>query len=58
MSSPPITVPAHATVGEIADTLTRHRISAYPVVDDAGAVLGLVSESDLLAKTGRSPRRS
>lgn len=56
MSSPAITVPAHATLAQIADTLTRHRISAAPVVDDAGAVLGLVSEYDLLAKSGTVAR--
>ena len=56
MSSPAITVPAHATRGQIADTLARNRISAVPVVDDAGAVLGLVSEYDLLAKSGTVAR--
>jgi CBS domain-containing protein len=50
MSSPVITVPARATRAHIADVLTRHRISAAPVVNDAGAILGLVSEHDLLAK--------
>jgi CBS domain-containing protein len=56
MSSPVITVSARATRGDIADTLTRNRISAVPVVDDAGAVLGLVSEYDLLAKPGTVAR--
>jgi len=32
--------------------LTRHRISAAPVVDESGNVRGLVSEHDLLAKSG------
>lgn len=52
MSSPVITVPVGATRVQIADLLTQHRISAAPVVDDAGAVVGLVSEHDLLAKSG------
>jgi CBS domain-containing protein len=52
MSAPAITVPADSTRTTIADTLTRHRISAVPVVDDSGQVLGLVSEHDLLAKPG------
>jgi predicted transcriptional regulator len=52
MTSPAITVSAHATLGQIADTLRRNQISAVPVLDDAGAVLGLVSEYDLLAKSG------
>jgi CBS domain-containing protein len=52
MSSPVITLPGHATRAEIAELLTRHRISAAPVVDETGNVLGLVSEHDLLAKPG------
>ncbi len=56
MSSPAITVAVNATPGQIADTLTRHRISAAPVIDDAGTVLGLVSEYDLLAKAGAVAR--
>lgn len=52
MSSPVITVPAGATRAQIADLLTQHRISAAPVVDGAGTVVGLVSEHDLLAKPG------
>ena len=52
MRSPVITVRRDATRSQVADALTEHGISAAPVVDDAGAVLGLVSEYDLLAKTG------
>ncbi len=52
MSRPVITVSAQATRAQIAETLTQHQISATPVVDDAGKVLGLVSERDLLAKPG------
>lgn len=36
--------------------MTRHRVSAVPVVDAAGAVLGLVSKYDLLAKIGSLAR--
>lgn len=50
MSAPVVTVPTSATRAQIADALTRHRISAAPVVDEAGVVVGLVSEHDLLAK--------
>lgn len=52
MTTPVITVAPDASVGQVAETLRRHRISAVPVVDAAGTVLGLVSEYDLLAKTG------
>lgn len=52
MTSPVITVRAGAARTEIAEVLTRHKISAAPVVDGDGNVLGLVSEYDLLAKSG------
>jgi CBS domain-containing protein len=37
---------------EIAGLLAEHRVSALPVVDKAGRLLGVVSESDLLLKAG------
>jgi CBS domain-containing protein len=42
---------------EIVNTLSKHRVSAVPVVDADQKVLGVVSESDLLAKvvTGGDP---
>lgn len=52
MSSPVITVAANATGAQIAELLTDHKISAAPVVDDAGNVLGLVRQQDLLASPG------
>lgn len=52
MTAPVITVAPDTSLGQVAETLRRHRISAVPVVDAAGTVLGLVSEYDLLAKTG------
>lgn len=50
-----MTVPAVAVRGdmpfsEVARTLSRERLSALPVVDDEDHVIGVVSESDLLAK--------
>jgi CBS domain-containing protein len=56
MTSPVVTVAPHTPTGQIAETLSRHRISAVPVVDGTGAVVGLVSEYDLLARTGRTAR--
>ncbi|NIR61125.1 MAG: CBS domain-containing protein, partial [Gammaproteobacteria bacterium] len=50
MTAPVVTVRPDTSVREIAQTLGRHRISAVPVVDDAGAVVGLVSEYDLIAR--------
>ena len=35
---------------DIATLLTRCRVSAFPVLDDDGTVIGVVSEADLLCK--------
>jgi CBS domain-containing protein len=34
----------------IAGSLRQYRVSAFPVLNEAGEVIGVVSESDLLAK--------
>lgn len=41
----------------VVDLLEQHRISAVPVVNHLGFVLGLVSEADLLPKLTRSAGR-
>lgn len=48
----PAVVAAHegAVFKEIVDALVRNRISAVPVVDERRRVIGVVSESDLLAR--------
>jgi len=55
-----ITVSPSTTVSEVARTLLKHHISAVPVVDDAGGVVGIVSEGDLIrrveAGTDTKPR--
>jgi CBS domain-containing protein len=38
-----------ATLGEAAAELTRHRIGALVVVDETGAVAGVLSERDIVA---------
>lgn len=56
MSAPVITVSPDESVGDVAELLRSKDISGVPVVDTAGTLLGLVSEYDLLAKTGESAR--
>jgi acetoin utilization protein AcuB len=43
-----VTVTPGATLSEAADVMMKHRISCLPVVDEAGALLGLVTETDLV----------
>lgn len=52
MSTPAITVHPAMPVTEIVGLLNERRISGVVVVDEAGDVVGLVSEYDLLAKPG------
>lgn len=52
MTAPAITVPPAASLREVADVLTEHGFSGVPVVDDEGVVVGLVSEYDLLGRSG------
>jgi CBS-domain-containing membrane protein len=60
MVSAVITVGPDASVVEVADLLLRNRISAVPVVDANGAILGIVSEGDLInrAESGTERRKS
>jgi CBS domain-containing protein len=60
MVSPVVTVKPSASVKEVAKLLLERRISAVPVVDDQGGVVGIVSEGDLLhrAEAGTERRRS
>jgi predicted transcriptional regulator len=50
MTTRVIWVKKDATFREMAVALRKHRVSAFPVVDEDGMVIGLVSEADLLTK--------
>jgi len=60
MTHPVITATSETTVGEAAALMLDRRISGLPVVDAAGAVVGIVTEGDLLrrAETGTERRRA
>ncbi len=51
MVSPVVTVEKSATVREVARILLEKHISAVPVIDSAGKVVGIVTESDLMHRT-------
>lgn len=53
MSSNVVTVHPHTTVNQIAHLMSEHDISGLPVVDDAGQVLGIVTELDMIARNAR-----
>lgn len=53
MSSPVVTVTPETTFKECVRILRRKRVSGLPVVDAAGRLVGIVSETDLLNKVER-----
>ena len=57
MVSPVISVKPSASVREVAETLLKHRISAVPVVDDQGRLVGIVSEGDLMHRAEAGTER-
>jgi CBS-domain-containing membrane protein len=50
MSAHPISVRRTTTFKEIAARLREYRVSAFPVLEYDGTVVGVVSEADMLAK--------
>jgi CBS domain-containing protein len=57
MVSPVITTTPSASVKEVAQTLLTHRISGLPVIDDAGRLVGIVSEGDLMRRADLGTER-
>lgn len=54
MTTHVITVHDESSIGDAARLLARHRISGLPVVDRSGALIGIVTEHDLIAKQGET----
>jgi CBS domain-containing protein len=50
MTADLVTVARHTSFKELAALLSSHRISAVPVLDDHGRLVGVVSQADLLPK--------
>jgi len=47
------TVRTTTTIEDLARTLMEHKISGVPVVDDAGGLIGIVTENDLISRDKR-----
>ena len=47
MTHDPVTVPWDYTIGEAAEILLEHDISAIPVIDPNGRVVGIITKGDL-----------
>lgn len=57
MVSPVITVTPHSSVKDLANLLIEKRISAVPVVDSEGRLVGMVSEGDLMHRAEAGTER-
>src|SRR5450755_3989260 len=57
MVSPVVTVKPSSSVKEVATTLLERRISAVPVVDDQGKLVGIISEGDLMHRSEAGTER-
>jgi CBS domain-containing protein len=52
MTPDPVTAGPDLPVRDAADLLVYHRVSGLPVLDGAGALVGVVSEADIIGKRG------
>jgi CBS domain-containing protein len=50
MSTPVVTIHPEATLKDLADLIVAHGVSGVPVVDRAGVLVGVVSESDVMER--------
>ena len=50
MSTKVVSVGPETPARKVAETLLKHGISAVPVLDDHGALIGIISEGDLMPR--------
>lgn len=48
-----VTVTPDTSIEDLAAILVKHEISGVPVLDDAGALYGIVTENDLISRNKR-----
>ncbi len=50
MNARPVTIRTDQPIGAAARVLARHAVTALPVVDEDGRIVGVVSEADVIAR--------
>jgi CBS domain-containing protein len=56
MTTSPITIHRHETITRAAERMLEHRVSALPVLDQNGQLVGIVTQSDLLRRIAADGR--
>ncbi len=51
MTKDVVTVSPDTPTSQVAQRLLEHKISALPVIDSSGIVIGMVSEGDLIGRS-------
>jgi acetoin utilization protein AcuB len=47
MSEDPVTIQPQQSIGEAAERMLEKKVSGLPVVDESGAICGIITESDI-----------
>jgi len=55
MTLRPITVTPHTTIGDLMAAFDRHDFNAFPVVDNGGVLVGIVTKLDVLRALRPAP---
>jgi CBS domain-containing protein len=56
MTVQPITTNESTTIGEVAELMLTHKISGLPVLNDAGELVGIITESDIFRMVAKNWR--
>ena len=48
MARSPVTIQAESSLAQVAETLAEYDVSGLPVVDRGGAVIGVISQTDIV----------
>ncbi len=54
MASNAVTIPAQFSLSQVAETLAEYDLSGLPVVDRGGAVIGVISQTDIVRLRARA----
>ena len=56
MTVQPITTNESTTIGEVAELMLTHKISGLPVLNNAGELVGIITESDIFRMVAKNWR--